>query len=458
MPTLSPGQIIAEKYRIDSVIGTGGMGVVLAATHVELDQRVAIKLLREASEESIARFKREARLLVKLKSEHVARVFDVGSLDDDTPYIVMELLEGQDLSMRLTERGRLSVEEAVDFVLEATEAVAEAHVLGMVHRDLKPANLFLARGPGGSTTVKVLDFGVSKMLDAKMGTDHTHTSAGALTNEGVALGSPGYMAPEQMTSSRDVDVRADIYSLGAMLYRLVSGQNPYKGNSLVSVLAAMAIDPLPPLKSIVPDIPDGFGEAVERCLAQDREARFPTVAHFAHALLPFAGRRGRDSAEQVLATMNVALEPFGATIVRPILPSAAPPLRPSSIPPPPPLPPPPDRSWMTLLAGGLFAGAVLVGGIAWYVTGRKPAADVAPMPLPVTSGTTAPSPPTTYTGGGTILGSSPLPADPPTTVAPTTAKTPPPPKVPTTKPPKPGHPHGPSTAPPSPTEVPSGRH
>jgi serine/threonine protein kinase len=211
---LSPGQIIADKYRIDSVIGTGGMGIVLAATHVELGQRVAIKLLRDASDESIARFKREARLLVKLKSEHVARVFDVGSLDDDTPYIVMELLEGHDLAKLVDLKGRLSVEEAVDYVLEATEAVAEAHVLGMIHRDLKPANLFLARGPGGSTAVKVLDFGVSKMLDAKNTTEQT--SAGALTNEGVALGSPGYMAPEQMTSSRDVDARADIYSLASL--------------------------------------------------------------------------------------------------------------------------------------------------------------------------------------------------------------------------------------------------
>jgi serine/threonine-protein kinase len=314
---LSPGQIIADKYRIDSVIGTGGMGVVLAATHVELGQRVAIKLLRDASDDSIARFKREARLLVKLKSEHVARVFDVGSLDDDTPYIVMELLEGQDLSALLAERGRLGVEEAVDYVLEATEAVAEAHVLGMVHRDLKPANVFLARGPGGATTVKVLDFGVSKMLDARM--ESEQTTAGGLTNEGVALGSPGYMAPEQMTSSRDVDARADIYSLGAMMYRLVSGRNPYRGETVLSVLAAMAIDPLPPLQTLVPEAPDGLAAVVARCLAHDPAARYPTVARLADALAPFASARGRHSAEQVQATMNVSSESFSATIVRPLL-------------------------------------------------------------------------------------------------------------------------------------------
>lgn len=442
MLALSPGQIIADKYRIDSVIGTGGMGIVLAATHVELGQRVAIKLLRDVGEDSIARFGREARLLVKLRSEHVARVFDVGSLDDETPYIVMELLEGHDLSKVLDlQGGRMSVEQAVDYVLEATEAVAEAHVLGMVHRDLKPANLFLARGPGGATTVKVLDFGVSKMLDAK--TESEMTSAGALTNEGVALGSPGYMAPEQMTSSRDVDARADIYSLGAMLYRLVGGQNPYKGSSLVSVLASMAIDPLPPLKTLVPDVPDGFAEAVERCLAQDREARFPTVAHFAKAFSEFASRRGRSSAERILATMNVSLEPFGATIMRPIQPSA-PTMRPSTI---PPLPAPaPDRSWMVYAAAGLFAATLVVGLFALFAPRPKP--EPSPPPVPVTSAA-APTPPPT----GTVIGSSPMPEAPPsTTMAPVGAST----KVPATKP-KPGPGRGPAGAPAGPFGVPDDR-
>src|SRR5688572_23526902 len=182
---LSAGQIVADKYRIERVIGTGGMGVVVAATHVELDQKVAIKLLREVNDEALARFQREARLLVRLKNPHVARVFDVGALDDDTPYIVMELLDGEDLGAILTARGRLGVEEAVDYVLEACEAIAEAHALGMVHRDLKPANFFVARGPGSGRAVKVLDFGVSKMLDQRPPGEQT---TGGLTNEGVALG------------------------------------------------------------------------------------------------------------------------------------------------------------------------------------------------------------------------------------------------------------------------------
>ena len=304
---LSAGQVVADKYRIDGVIGAGGMGVVIAATRLELDQRVAIKLLREASPEAIARFQREARLIVRLKSAHVARVFDIGTLDDETPFIVMELLEGEDLSRVLSKRGRLPVEQAVDYVLEACEAVAEAHTLGMVHRDLKPANLFVARGPGGRGSVKVLDFGISKHLAAPGAND----VAGDLTNEGVALGSPGYMSPEQITSSRDVDVRADIYSLGAILYRLVSGEPPYRGDSLMSVLASMASAPLAPLHSLVPDVPPRFAAIVERCLAQSREERPASVAELAQVLAPFGSHRARASTEQILATMGV--EPAGAS-------------------------------------------------------------------------------------------------------------------------------------------------
>ncbi|HEY8076917.1 MAG TPA: serine/threonine-protein kinase [Labilithrix sp.] len=295
MLSVSAGQIVADKYRIDAVVGAGGMGVVLAATHVEIGQRVAIKLLRDMSDEGLARFHREARLLVRLKSAHVARVFDVGALDDDTPYIVMELLEGSDLGKLLEEKGRFTVEEAVDHVMQAMCAVAEAHTLGMVHRDLKPANLFLAAGPGGSTVVKVLDFGVSKVIEER---DRE------LTNEGVALGSPGYMSPEQIDSSRDVDARADVYSLGAILYRLVTGRNPYKGNSVVSVMASMAIDKMPPLRSLVPDAPEGFAVAVERALAKDRDARWPSVMNLADAIAPFGSRRARSAQGEILATMG----------------------------------------------------------------------------------------------------------------------------------------------------------
>ncbi|HSO33229.1 MAG TPA: serine/threonine-protein kinase, partial [Labilithrix sp.] len=214
---LRVGQILDDKYTVDSLLGSGGMGLVVAATHVELGQRVAIKLLQEVRPHTVARFQREGRLLVRLKSPHVARVFDVGVLDDDTPFIVMEHLEGQDLES-LSEAGRLPYGEVVDYVLQACDALAEAHALGMVHRDIKPANLFLAKGPGGATMIKVLDFGVSKLLDPRASVEE---GPGVdLTTEGTTLGSPGYMSPEQITNARDADVRSDVFSLGAVMYSL----------------------------------------------------------------------------------------------------------------------------------------------------------------------------------------------------------------------------------------------
>jgi serine/threonine-protein kinase len=309
MIDLSAGQLVADKYRIDHVIGAGGMGVVLAATHLVLGQPVAIKVLRDANAEAIARFQREARLIVRLKSDHVARVFDVGTLDDDTPYYVMERLEGEDLSQVLAKRGLLPVEQAVDYVLEACEAVAEAHTLGVVHRDLKPANLFVARGAGGRGSVKVLDFGISKTVVEG-------AEPGQLTNEGVALGSPGYMAPEQIVSSRDVDARADIYSLGAILYRLTSGANPYEGESLMSVLAAMASAPLTPLTSIA-DVPRDFAQIVELCLAREPDSRPGSIAELAKALARFGSRRAHASLEQILATMGGDDAAETATIPKP---------------------------------------------------------------------------------------------------------------------------------------------
>lgn len=476
MAELSAGQIIADKYRMDSVVGSGGMGVVVAATHVDLDQKVAIKLLRDASSEALARFRREARLLVRLKSPHVARVFDVGSLEDDTPYIVMELLEGSDLSSVLKSRGRLPIVEAVDYVLQACEAVAEAHALGMVHRDLKPANLFLAQGAGGTPIVKVLDFGVSKILDDRPASELTR--GGDLTNEGVALGSPGYMSPEQMTSSRDVDARSDVFSLGAILYRLVSGQTPWKGNSVISVLAAMAVEPLAPLDSVAPDAPPTFARVVETCLAQDREARFPTVAHLAIALMPFASRRGKLSVEQIATTLGVPLpDGLATTAERPaIMPSPA-----AAFPPVPaspetvvmpisrsvtaaPSPSGSSKGGVVVLALGLF---LLAAAAVWIVVRRAtpppvaaPAESVSPAP---TASPPAPSSTTTAVSG-TVLGASPMP-EPPPEVEPTAPAAPATTSRPAARHP-PRRPPAPRTSatssapppPPSPTEVPASRH
>jgi serine/threonine protein kinase len=225
-----PGQLLAGKFRIERILGRGGMGVVVLATHIHLDEQVAIKfLLPEALKipEAVRRFEREARAAVKIKSEHVARVTDVGVLETGSPYMVMEYLSGVDLSQYLLNKQTLPIDEAIDYVLQAIEAIAEAHSLGIVHRDLKPANLFRIIRPDGTPSIKVLDFGISKVggADASM----TQTSS--------MMGSPYYMSPEQMTSSKSVDARTDIWALGVILYELLSGHVPYEGDTVPEIVA-----------------------------------------------------------------------------------------------------------------------------------------------------------------------------------------------------------------------------
>src|SRR3954454_18638740 len=219
---IAEGRVLAGKYRIERVLGRGGMGVVVAAHHIHLDEKVAIKFLLPeavANAEVLGRFVREARAAVRIKSEHVARVSDVGTLEGGEPYMVMEYLEGSDLAEWLLQRGALPVEQAVEFLLQASEAIAEAHALGIVHRDLKPANLFVVRRADGLLSIKVLDFGISKVTDASM-------AAGAATSTLALMGSPLYMSPEQMESARTADARSDIWSLGVILYELLTGACP----------------------------------------------------------------------------------------------------------------------------------------------------------------------------------------------------------------------------------------
>src|SRR6188768_680393 len=278
------GQVVAQKYRVDRFIGQGGMGVVVAGFHLELDQPVAIKFLVTESgleSEGAERFRREARAAAKIHSEHVARVFDIGLLDERVPYMVMELLNGSDLEHEIERRGVLPVAEAVGYLLQAIDAVAEAHSVGIVHRDLKPTNLFLAQRADGSRIVKVLDFGISKLLSGKQ-------REGALTRTAGFVGSPLHKSPEQMRSARDVDARADVWALGAILYVMVTGQLPHPGNSLPEVcLAVMNTSPRP-LKDFVAEPPEGLEAILMRCLMKDPALRFGSVAELAEQLLPFA--------------------------------------------------------------------------------------------------------------------------------------------------------------------------
>jgi eukaryotic-like serine/threonine-protein kinase len=290
------GDVLAGKYRVDKILGIGGMGMVVAATHLELDQQVALKFMLPAaleSPEASARFLREARAAGKLTSEHICRVSDVGRFESGAPYIVMEYLEGYDLGTMLKRRGPLRVAPAVDYLLQACEGLAEAHAQGIVHRDLKPDNLFLASRSDGGHVVKVLDFGISKA-----------TVTGIATQTGDILGSPAYMAPEQMRSTKDVDSRADVWSLGAVLYQLLTGRLPFTGDSLPTLcLSVLNDDPVPP-NEIRQDLPDGLTAVIFRCLSKSPEDRYADVGDLAEALGPFATPSGFGSVTRVRSALK----------------------------------------------------------------------------------------------------------------------------------------------------------
>lgn len=304
MTPVNEGEILAGKYRVERVLGVGGMGVVVAALHLQLDERVAIKfLLPEAlsNAEAVARFAREARAAVKIKSQHVARVIDVGTLETGAPYMVMEFLKGQDLSNHLRQHGALPISDAVDFVLQACEALAEAHALGIVHRDLKPANLFLTTLADGSPCVKVLDFGISKVTNpAASGPDL------GMTKTQAVMGSPLYMSPEQMASTRDVDGRADLWAIGTILYELLTGRVPFNADTMPQLCAMILQYPPDAPQSIRPDIPEGLTQVVLRCLEKDRNRRFANVAELAASLAPFGSRAASRSAERVSRVLSAA--------------------------------------------------------------------------------------------------------------------------------------------------------
>lgn len=295
-----PGEVIARKYQVERVLAVGGMGVVVAARHRHLDQRVALKFLlpSEATQAEYAgRFLGEARAAVALRGEHVVRVLDVGTLDNGCPYMVMEYLEGRDLRAEINERGALPPSEAVGYVLQACEALAEAHALGIVHRDVKPSNLFKTRRPDGSVSIKVLDFGISKRVlgDASLDPKLTATRA--------VLGSPHYMSPEQVRSARTVDHRSDIWALGVTLHELVADDTPFFGDSLTALSAAIVADEPIPLRSQRPDVPEALEAIVLRCLAKHPDARFQSVGELAAALESLASG---DALLSVQRTIGIA--------------------------------------------------------------------------------------------------------------------------------------------------------
>lgn len=279
---LQPGQIIGERYRVGDLLGGGGMGVVQAGTHVLLGTPVAIKVIRsnlKGDNEVVRRFVNEARAAAALKGEHIARVFDVGVLDSGEPYMVMEQLDGVTLDQYIAGRGALTRAEAVDIVLQVCEGLDEAHAAGLVHRDIKPANLFLARRPDERFSVKILDFGIAKRID---------TTSPALTDPGKSVGSPWYMSPEQMLTPSSVDAHADVWSLGVLLFELLTSRLPFEGESIPQVCANVLAAPAPPLSQYRADLGPELDAIVLRCLEKEPVRRFASVRELAQALLPFA--------------------------------------------------------------------------------------------------------------------------------------------------------------------------
>ncbi len=295
-PPVAVGELVRGRYRVEQVMAEGGNGVVLRASDLELDRKVAIKMLTVSAGRDPnlrARFKLEARHAVRIKSEHVARVYDVGELDDGTQYIVLELLEGEDLATRLAADGRLDVTDAIDLVLQACEALAEAHHLGIVHRDIKLANLFVTRRADASPILKVIDFGLAKHWIS------TGSDATGLT-QGMAVGTPRNMAPEQVTAADGQDHRLDVWALGTVLYELLAGEAPFDGPTLQAVFAKVLVGEPRPLASLRPELPPELVAIVGECLIKDPQARMGSVVELAAALLPFASAEGRTIGERAI--------------------------------------------------------------------------------------------------------------------------------------------------------------
>ncbi len=369
---LVPGAVLAGRFRIERVLGRGGMGLVLAAFHLQLERRVAIKVVlpeMAKTEAVLARFFREAKAAARIESEHVARVIDVGYLDGGAPFMVMEYLEGQDLSEVLRARGPLPLVDAVRWVLEACEGLAAAHRAGIIHRDLKPQNLFLAATPDGAAKVKVLDFGISKATLLERGEDP------ALTREASTLGSPAYMSPEQLRSSRDVDVRTDVWSMGVVLHELLSGRTAFGGQTLPELHVAILSQPPTSVRAARPELPAGIEAIVARCLEKEPARRFPTVAELALALADFGPRDAGAHADRAARILGVPTRGQAPTEVCPTPGLSAPPLPPTAQAAPLPLPagPPPFQAPLAPLSppGQPYPGAAPYG---YPVEQRAPSA------------------------------------------------------------------------------------
>ncbi len=360
-PLPKVGEVVGGKYKLERLIGKGAMGAVFAARHELLQKQVAIKLMTEehaGTPQAMTRFFNEARAAAGIEGEHVARVLDVGQLESGAPFMAIELLEGEDLAQLLERRGPLPVHEVVDWTLQALEALAEAHSLGVVHRDLKPANLFLARRRDGTKLVKVLDFGISKQ-------NTTKGSAGAvasITATASFLGSPMYMAPEQLRSAKSVDARADIWAIGVVMYELLSGKLPFEAGSVPELFVAVLEQSPVSLRARRQDVPSGLEEVVMRCLAREAADRYQNVADLAEALAPFVANGTHPSVERIRYLWQTAPQWTRTEMASLHLPQTR-------------------RTRVVAVAvAGVVVGMAVAGAAHFVATARQPGPDAASLP------------------------------------------------------------------------------
>ncbi len=437
---LAQGSVLLGKYRVDEILGTGGMGKVLRASHLYLQQSYAIKILlphMADSASTVSRFLREAQATVALKSEHIAKVWDVGTMPGShdsppTPFIVMEYLDGNDLNQILRHHGPQAPPVVCELMLQACEGMAEAHVMGVIHRDIKPSNFFVTRRTDGTMLLKILDFGISK----------TPVGVTDLTGTQTVLGTPTYMAPEQMKTSKTADARADIWSMGVVMYQLITGRPPFSGESYAELVLKVNGDAPAPIE--VP-LPPGLGEVIMRCLEKNPLHRPQNVGELARQLAPYAA--DPITAAQSAARSTRILQHRSSQQGRDALPFAAPgglhtpaPLQPAQLTP---------RSWppthpssssinhghgqvthrVRAGRGWLIAGlAILVGvaGAGGFLASRMLAKDAAVMPAATM---TPPPPPTAEPTPSAIVPPAPPKTIDSATVAPTL-----PPPTPTIEP------------------------
>jgi len=294
---VQPGDILLGKYRVEDIIGVGGMGCVVKAAHLYLQQPVAIKILLPQMTQSpgtVARFVREAQAMGQLRSEHIARVMDVGTMPDGVPFMVMEYLDGYDLNQILRHHGPQMPTAVVDLMLQACEGIAEAHAIGIIHRDIKPSNFFITRRPDGSNLLKILDFGISK----------TAREVSELTGTQTVIGTPTYMAPEQMRQARSTDPRSDVWAMGVVMYQMLAGRPPFEAETYAELVLKVGTDPPAPLHVA---LPNGLHTIVMRCLEKDPKNRIQSVGELSRMLAPFASdplsaQQSADRAGRILTT------------------------------------------------------------------------------------------------------------------------------------------------------------